>query len=246
MSTNRFGVRTLAVLAVAGIAVLGTPTVASAHVSAQPSEFTQGGRATFAFRVPNERDNAGTTKIEVTLPQDTPLTSVRTKPLAGWKAEAVKGKLDKPVTIAGKEITEAFKTITWTAEPGVKIGINEYQEFFVALGTLPEKDALLLPTKQTYESGEVVDWAQAAGADGKEPEHPAPALKLAPKKAGADDHGSHGQAATQNAATSTDTHEASAAGSDKTARYLGGAGLAVGALGLGFGVGAILRSRRKA
>ena len=44
----------------------------------------------------------------------------------------------------------------------------------------------------------------------------------------------------------TDTHEASAAGSDKTARYLGGAGLAVGALGLGFGVGAILRSRRKA
>ncbi|KJK47620.1 nuclear export factor GLE1 [Lentzea aerocolonigenes] len=245
MSTNRFGVRTLAVLAVAGIAVLGTPTIASAHVSAQPAEFTQGGRATFAFRVPNERDNAGTTKIEVTLPQDTPLTSVRTKPLAGWKAEAVKAKLDKPVTIAGKEVTEAFKTITWTAEPGVKIGINEYQEFFVALGTLPEgKDKLELPTKQTYENGEVVDWSQATGADGKEPEHPAPALKLAPKKATEDDHGGHGT--TQAADSHADTHEASAAGSDKTARYLGGAGLAVGALGLGFGVGAILRSRRKA
>ncbi|SFR17010.1 Uncharacterized protein YcnI [Lentzea waywayandensis] len=244
MSTNRFGVRTLAVLAVAGFAVLGTPTIASAHVSAQPAEFTQGGRATFAFRVPNERDNAGTTKIEVTLPQDTPLTSVRTKPLAGWKAEVVKGKLDKPVTIAGKEVTEAFKTITWTAEPGVKINVNEYQEFFVAIGTLPEgKDKLELPTKQTYENGEVVDWAQAAGADGKEPEHPAPALKLAPKAAGDDGHGGHG---TTPAANSTDTHEASVAGSDKTARYLGGAGLAVGALGLGFGVGAILRSRRKA
>ncbi|SDK61946.1 Uncharacterized protein YcnI [Lentzea albidocapillata subsp. violacea] len=242
MSTNRFGVRTLAVLAVAGIAVLGTPTIASAHVSAQPAEFTQGGRATFAFRVPNERDNAGTTKIEVTLPQDTPLTSVRTKPLTGWKAEAVKGKLDKPVTIAGKEITEAFTSITWTAEPGTKIGVNEYQEFYVALGTLPEKDTLLLPTKQTYENGEVVDWSQAAGADGKEPEHPAPALKLAAKKAGDDGHGGHG---TTPAANGTDTHEASA-GSDKTARYLGGAGLAVGALGLGFGVGAILRSRRKA
>ncbi|MFS8100358.1 YcnI family protein [Lentzea alba] len=243
MSTNRFGVRALAVLGVAGLAVLGTPTIASAHVSAQPSEFTQGGRATFAFRVPNERDNAGTTKIEVTLPQDTPLTSVRTKPLAGWKSEVVKGKLDKPVTVGGKEITEAFKTITWTADPGVKIGVNEYQEFFVSLGTLPEKDTLLLPAKQTYENGEVVDWSQAAGADGKEPEHPAPALKLAPKKAGEDAHGSHG---TTPAANGTDTHEASAAGSDKTARYLGGAGLAVGALGLGFGVGAILRSRRKA
>jgi uncharacterized protein YcnI len=244
MSTNRFGVRALAVLGVAGLAVLGTPTIASAHVSAQPSEFTQGGRATFAFRVPNERDNAGTIKLEVTLPQDTPLTSVRTKPLPGWKAEAVKGKLDKPVTIAGKEVTEAFRTITWTADPGVKIGINEYQEFFVALGTLPEgKDKLELPAKQTYENGEVVDWSQSTGADGKEPEHPAPALKLAPKKAGDDGHGGHG---TTPAANSTDTHEASVAGSDKTARYLGGAGLAVGALGLGFGVGAILRSRRKA
>lgn len=242
MSTNRFGVRTLAVLAVAGIAVLGTPTIASAHVSAQPAEFTQGGRATFAFRVPNERDNAGTTKIEVTLPQDTPLTSVRTRPMTGWKAEAVKGKLDKPVTVAGKEITEAFTSITWTAEAGTKIGVNEYQEFYVALGTLPEKDTLLLPTKQTYDNGEVVDWSQAAGADGKEPEHPAPALKLAAKKAGDDGHGGHG---TTPAANSTDTHAASA-GSDKTARYLGGAGLAVGALGLGFGVGAILRSRRKA
>ncbi|HEX8868996.1 MAG TPA: YcnI family protein [Lentzea sp.] len=236
--------RALAVLGVAGLAVIGTPTIASAHVSAQPAEFTQGGRATFAFRVPNERDNAGTTKIEVTLPKDTPLTSVRTKPLTGWKAEAVKAKLDKPVTIAGKEVTEAFTTITWTADPGVKIGINEYQEFFVALGTLPEgKDKLELPTKQTYENGEVVDWSQSTGADGKEPEHPAPALKLAPKKAAADDHG-HGATNTGTEAHA-DTHEASV-GSDKTARYLGGAGLAVGALGLGFGVGAILRSRRKA
>ncbi|PWK90744.1 uncharacterized protein YcnI [Lentzea atacamensis] len=243
MSTNRFGVRALAVLGVAGLAVLGTPTIASAHVSAQPSEFTQGGRATFAFRVPNERDNAGTIKLEITLPQDTPLTSVRTKPLAGWKSEVVKGKLDKPVTAGGKEITEAYKTITWTAEPGVKIGINEYQEFFVSLGTLPEKDKLELPAKQTYENGEVVDWAQSTGADGKEPEHPAPALKLAPKKAGEDGHGGHGTTPAAN--SSADTHEASV-GSDKTARYLGGASLAVGALGLGFGVGAILRSRRKA
>ena len=148
------------------------------------------------------------------------------------------------MTIAGKEVTEAFKTITWTAEPGVKIGVNEYQEFFVALGTLPQKDKLELPAKQTYENGEVVDWSQSTGADGKEPEHPAPALKLAPKKAGDDDHGGHGTTPAAN--SSADTREASAAASDQTARYLGGAGLAIGALGLGFGVGAILRSRRKA
>jgi hypothetical protein len=55
------------------------------------------------------------------------------------------------------------------------------------------------------------------------------------------------------AATGGDAHgmadprtEAAAAAptSDNTARWLGGAGLVVGALGLGVGVGAVLRSRR--
>ncbi|GLZ32642.1 hypothetical protein Lesp02_48300 [Lentzea sp. NBRC 105346] len=233
MSTNRFGVRTLAVFAAAGIAVLTLPGTASAHVSAQPSEATKGGYFAFAFRVPNERPNAGTVKIEVTLPAEYPLASVRTKPLPGWKAEVVKGKLDKPIKNHGAEITEAAKTITWTAEPGTKIGTTEYQEFFVSVGPLPENtDTLVLPTKQTYENGEVVDWnAPPPAAGAEEPEHPAPALKLK-AKAGGDDH--HGAVA-----------EASAGSSDQTARYLGGAGLAVGALGLGFGAGAVLRSRKK-
>ena len=240
MSTNRFGVRTLAVFAAAGIAVLTLPGTASAHVTAQPSEATKGGYFAFAFRVPNERPNAGTTKIEVTLPAEYPLASVRTKPLPGWKAEVVKGKLDKPIKSHNSEITEAAKTVTWTAEPGTKIGTTEYQEFFLSVGPLPENtDTLVLPTKQTYENGEVVDWNAPPPAEGaEEPEHPAPAIKLKAKTGGDDHHG---------ATESADTHtaEASAAGSDKTARYLGGAGLAVGALGLGFGAGAVLRSRKK-
>ena len=73
MSTNRFGVRTLAVFAAAGFAVFALPGTASAHVTAQPAEATKGGYFAFAFRVPNERPNAGTTKIEVTLPADHPL-----------------------------------------------------------------------------------------------------------------------------------------------------------------------------
>jgi hypothetical protein len=39
---------------------------------------------------------------------------------------------------------------------------------------------------------------------------------------------------------------ASTSVSDNTARWLGGAGLLVGAIGLGFGAGAVLRSRRPA
>lgn len=240
MSTNRFGVRTLAVFAAAGIAVLTLPGTASAHVSAQPAEFTKGGYGAFAFRVPNERPNAGTVKIEVTLPADHPLASVRTKPLPGWKAEVVKGPLDKPIMNHGTEIKEAAKTITWTAEPGTKIGTTEYQEFFVSVGPLPDNtDKLILATKQTYENGEVVDWAAPPAAEGAdEPERPAPVLKLKDKAAGADSHGT-GSATSDHAAT------AEAKTADSTARYLGGAGLAVGALGLGFGAGAVLRSRKK-
>ena len=37
---------------------------------------------------------------------------------------------------------------------------------------------------------------------------------------------------------------ATASGADTTARWIGGAGLAVGALGLGVGAGAVLRTRR--
>jgi periplasmic copper chaperone A len=241
MSTNRFGVRTLAIFAAAGFAVFALPGTASAHVTAQPSEATKGGYFAFAFRVPNERPNAGTTKIEVTLPADHPLASVRTKPIPGWKAEVVKGALDKPITNHGTEIKEAAKTITWTAEPGTKIGTTEYQEFFVSVGPLPDNtDKLILATKQTYENGEVVDWNAPPAAEGAdEPERPAPVIKLKDRQAGDDHHGSGTAASADGHAT------AEAKTSDSTARYLGGAGLAVGALGLGFGAGAVLRSRKK-
>ena len=41
---------------------------ASAHVTVNPREAMQGGYAKLAFRVPNERDDASTVKVEVHLP----------------------------------------------------------------------------------------------------------------------------------------------------------------------------------
>ena len=72
----------------------------------------------------------------------------------------------------------------------------------------------------------------------EEPEHPAPVLALAPEGDG--DH--HGTAAAANTASTEDSHDetteaADVSGTDNTARMLGGAGLVVGALGVGFGVG---------
>jgi uncharacterized protein YcnI len=198
-----------------------------------------GGYTKVTLGVPNERPDAGTVKIELALPPEYPLASVSTKPVAGWKVEVVKAKLPKPITSHGTEITEAPSTVTWTADPGVRIEPGQFNEFDLSVGPLPEDtDRLLLPTKQTYSGGEVVAWDAPPAAEGAaEPAKPAPVLNLVAKTAGGDHHG----AAT---ATASDTHAETAGGEDNTARYLGGAGLVVGALGLGFGVGAVLRSRR--
>src|SRR5699024_9267067 len=101
----------------------------------------------------------------------------------------------------------------------------------VSLGTLPtDTDELVLPTAQTYDSGEVVNWDTPQEEGGPEPEHPAPALQLTE---GGDGHGhSHGadQAAPpQSGGEQTAEQDTT---DDTTARALGGAGLLVGALGL--------------
>ncbi|WP_433870760.1 YcnI family copper-binding membrane protein [Saccharopolyspora sp. CA-218241] len=236
MSEKSLGARFAAAGAISALLAFAGAGTASAHVSAQPGEAPKGGHATLAFRVPNERPDAGTVAVRVTLPTDTPLSSVRTKPLPGWTASVEKVTLDRPVQVAGAEVTEAVRAITWTARPGTRIDPGEYQEFEASLGTMPtDTDTLVLPTAQTYDSGEVVRWDQPPAPDGSEPEHPAPTLTLVESEGG---H-SHGGGSHQE-----DGAAAAGGGSDDTARWLGGAGLVVGALGLGVGAGALLRSRR--
>ncbi|MBM7771081.1 uncharacterized protein YcnI [Actinokineospora baliensis] len=245
MSTYRFAARAGVVLAAAGTAVLFTSGIASAHVTAKVigEPAVQGGYTKITFRVPNEDNTAGTVKLEVKFPAETPIASLRTKPLAGWTATISKAKLDKPITVHGAEITEAVSTVTWTAAAGTRIGPGEFAEFEVSGGALPETDQLVLPATQTYDSGKVVAWdAPPPAAGAEEPEHPAPVIKLTKATEGGGDH-----AAAAPAAASTDTHSdkaAEAKGADNTARWLGGAGLVVGALGLGLGAGATLRARK--
>ncbi|MFE2752456.1 YcnI family protein [Actinosynnema sp. NPDC059335] len=246
MSTHRFGARTLAkggaVLATAAFLCLTTAGLASAHVTAStPGNAVQGGYTKVTLRVPNERPDAGTVKLELTLPAEYPLASVSTRPTPGWKVEAVKERLATPVKSHGREVTEAVRTVTWTADPGTRIEPGQFNEFDLSIGPLPDNtDKLVLPTKQTYDSGEVVDWNAPPPAEGgEEPERPAPVLKLV-AKSGDDDHGD----ATATAVADDGHDDAAAGATDDTARWLGGAGLVVGALGLGLGAGAVLRSRR--
>lgn len=236
--------------ALAGTAVLALSAPAFAHVSVQPEgTAAKGGYAVVDFKVPNERDNASTTKLEVSFPTDHPLASAMPEPMPGWKIEVTKSKLDKPIEMHGEKISEAVSKITWTADgKGVEPGY--FEKFPVSIGQLPEDtDELVFKAIQTYSNKEVVRWIEVPKEGQEEPEHPAPVLTLS--AAQDDHHGSSSSSDSSDKAADSDDTEAAAAKteaaepadtSDTTARVLGIVGIVVGALGVAYGV---LAGRRR-
>ncbi|MEV0275181.1 YcnI family protein [Streptomyces sp. NPDC050610] len=221
------------VSALAGGTVLLLAGPAFAHVSVQPGTAEKGGYTTVAFKVPNEKDNASTVKLEVTLDPKHPLPSVSTQPVPGWDVKVDKTKLDKPIKTADGMVNEAVTKITWT---GGKIEPGSFQQFPVSLGPLPkDADQVVFKALQTYSDNDVVRWIDASTPGGEEPDHPAPVLKLtapaADKGSGHDSKdGRSDTAATAGSKTSGD------GGSDTTARVLGIVGIVVGVAGVAYAV----------
>ncbi|MFE2282728.1 YcnI family protein [Streptomyces sp. NPDC059443] len=221
--------------ALAAGAVLLLSGTAFAHVGVQPGEATKGGYATINFKVPNERDNASTTQLEVNFPADQPLSSVMPQDIPGWTVTVEKTKLDKPLTVHGKQINEAVTKVTWS---GGKIESGKFQQFPLSIGKLPDNaDKMVFKAIQTYDNGEVVRWIEEAKDGAAEPANPAPVLKLtAAPAAGADDHHDDDGGKNGAAADKMDHTEAAKSGSDTTARALGIAGIVIGLGGVAFGV----------
>ncbi|MER7916777.1 MULTISPECIES: YcnI family protein [unclassified Streptomyces] len=240
LATRRTAARLAAGAAVAGTAVLALSAPAFAHVTVQPEgAAAKGGYAVVDFKVPNERDNASTTKVEVNLPADHPLASVMAQPIPGWSVQLTKTRLAKPLTVHGDTIDQAVTKVTWTAD-GKGIEPGYFQKFPLSVGALPgDTDQLVFKALQTYSDKAVVRWIQVPQAGQDEPQNPAPVLQLT---AAADEHGTAG---AQDASDDKKENTAAApgsGGSDTTARVLGVAGIVVGAAGVAYGV---LAGRRR-
>lgn len=180
--TRRIGVVVATVLGLLAVAV-----PASAHVTVNPKEAVQGGYARVAFRVPNESDDASTTKVEVHLPEDAPVASVTTMPVPGWTVAVTKRKLATPIEVHGSPVSEVVATLTWTATtPDAAVKPGQFQEFPVSMGPLPKVDRMVFKTLQTYSDGAVVRWIEEPANDGAELESPAPVLVLLPAPAAAE------------------------------------------------------------
>jgi uncharacterized protein YcnI len=213
--------------AAVAVAVLVLAPAASGHVTLQPEEVTAGDFTRLDVRVPTERDDASTTKVEVRFPPG--FLSVSTEPEPGWNAEIAMRKLDKPVEQFGERVTEEVDRLILTANGEANaIGPGQFRDFGLSVG-VPDKPGATLkfPAVQTYSSGEVVRWIGPEDA-----ESPAPQVKLVAAETAA----GGSQAAQQQAPAGDDD--------DGGSNTLSIIALIVGIAGLAAGLAALFTRRR--
>ncbi len=213
-------------------ALLAVPAAAQAHVTIQPTTAAPGGFTRLDVRVPNERDDAGTTKVDVQLPPGFVFASY--EPVPGWKVKMTRSKLDKPVDVGeGFEVDEQISRITWS---GGLIGPGQFQDFGLSVRIPDGKvgDKLTFKALQTYEGGDIVRWIGPEDAD-----QPAPTVMLEAGEAGGG-HGATAQAGPQ--ATSDAAPPAGEGGGSDTLAVIA---LVVGALGLLAALAALATTRRR-
>jgi periplasmic copper chaperone A len=221
-------------MAAAAAAALLVPAAAGAHVTVQPKEAPAGGFTVLSVRVPTERDDASTTKVQVQMPDG--FGEVSYQPVPGWKVGVTHEKLDTPIKTDDGEVTEQVKEVTFTADAEADgIAPGQFRDFPLSVG-LPEGKAgskLTFKALQTYSDGDVVRWIGTP-----EDEHPAPQVTLTD----ANGTGAQTVAAQATPAAGSSRSGGDGGGSDTLAVIA----LVVGALGLAAGAMGLATARRAA
>lgn len=166
------------VLAIVGL-IVGMSS-ALAHVEVSSDDATRGGEGIITFTMPNESATATVTKLTIEVPAATPIADATVRAIPGWTPTVTMQTLPKPITIDGRQETQAVDTVVWTAtDAGLPVG--QYQQFSINAELLPDAPTITFKALQTYSDGTEVDWIelQAPGST-TEPEHPAPILTLLP------------------------------------------------------------------
>jgi uncharacterized protein YcnI len=205
------------------VLVLGIAAPAAAHVEPTIEEAPAGGYVTFALTVPHGCDGAGTTKLEVQMPEgiDEPTPQF----LPGW---------DVSVDDSDGVV------VTWEGGP---LPDHQFLQFGLSV-QMPDTpgETVEFPTVQTCEDGSEVAWTEETPEGGEEPEHPAPAIAITEASEEGHSHEEGEEAehdeGTEEEAAATDTSD------DSSSDTLAIVALIVGVLGLAAGAYAIVSSRR--
>jgi uncharacterized protein YcnI len=211
-------------VAVVAASALAAPAAAQAHVTLQPSSAAAGAFTVLNVRVPTERDDASTVKVDVQLPHG--FADVSYEPRSGWSVEVTKGTLAEPVQTDDGPVNEEVRRITFTGHgPAGRIAPGQFMDFPLSL-RIPGKagDELTFKAIQTYSDGDVVRWIGAASSD-----TPAPIVHVT------------GDVAAPAAAAPASPPKAD----DGASKGLGIAALTVGIVALVLGGGALAIGRKR-
>jgi uncharacterized protein YcnI len=220
----------------AAVLILAGAAGASAHVGVTPDKTSANSYALLSFAIPHGCEEAGTTKVAITLPQE--LNDAQPTVNPNWTVEKVTEQLAEPRKLAdGTSITKRTSQIVYTAEAPLA---HELRDVLVLSVKLPDAagSTLYFPTLQTCEMGQT-DWSEIA-KDGQDPHSlkaPAPSISIT----AAASTSTHGAAAE----TAAHTTEQAAAVSESGAEARSWAGLAAGLGGLALGGLALARTGSK-
>jgi uncharacterized protein YcnI len=142
---------------------------ASAHVTVQPKETAQGKYETFTVKVPSEKADVKTIKIEVKVPEEVNITRFEPKP--GWTYETQKDASGKIISVI------------WTAE-GEGLSSTDFGQFNMNGKVADDATEIVWKAAQTYSDGSIVEWAGEENSD-----YPSSVTVVSPADASAHGHG---------------------------------------------------------
>ena len=237
MRRRRLTLPTLTVLL-----ALALPAVATAHVTVVPKEAPAGAYTVFDVRVPNERDDASTVKVDLQLPDG--FIAASYEPIPGWNVRVIRQKLDRPIETDFGPIDEQVDRIVWTGDrtPAGSIPPGAFRDFPISV-QVPDRPGATLTFKalQTYQGGEIVRWIGDPDSD-----EPAPTVAVTTATGEGDGAGAGHGGDDAAEPVLTDDHATSAGTDDESDGASTGlviAALALGALGALLGSVALLRGR---
>ena len=164
MRLSRFGMIVFG--AALTIGALATPAWAHVQVEADPGS-PGATDATLRIMAAGESGTAGTSKLEVVADPGIPADQVTlVSGPTGWTLTP--GGTSGGFTLSGPALAKGD-------DANISLKVKQ----------LPNAPQVTFKVVQSYSDGEVVRWIELAGPDGKEPDNPAPIVKLTPGAASA-------------------------------------------------------------
>jgi periplasmic copper chaperone A len=164
--------RTLVIAAAAASALVAVG-VATAHIGTTPGTAPAGQTSAIGFTVGHGCDGSPTRSVTIRMPAG--ITSVKPRPMPGWRITMTRGRLPRPVTdSSGNTIRTGVTQVTWRGN----LPDAFYDTFELRLG-MPNAPGrtLYFPTVQRCARG-VHRWIQIPRSGQPEPEEPAPGVRL--------------------------------------------------------------------